>query len=284
MKKFVLKIFFLTISIVCISKIYGMNLVEQGFLPVFSEIKTLEDLKRSCEDFYRKKEEELLNSILETLNVSRIEFDKKVEESEKERKLGFEKHKTTSFFREQKEDEDKKRLRVIELFGYNPYEIIIKQLRDAGKNQENYIISALFSLDDPQEDDLTLDFYTGYYYSIYFPKRTFTSEEFNGAIAHEIQHIKNLDFSRKYVLCNLIFLSSNEKLTKEFEKFVFLTEVRSDILGSLKNISYAKGALSSFQKDLKALAGDEEDDDVHPPFTQRIEYLEALVKTMEMFG
>ena len=110
-------------------------------------------------------------------------------------------------------------------------------------------------------------------------------EEFEGLIAHEMQHIKNKDLSRKSDLSLIIIQKrfyGDEKIAKNFKKFVFLTEIRSDIMASLQDISYAKGLLSAFEWDLANLSEEMvAEDDEHPSHAQRIKYLKRIINEME---
>jgi hypothetical protein len=150
------------------------------------------------------------------------------------------------------------------------------------------LIRANFDLDEPDSEDETCGFSIGYYHSIYFPKVKFSDWEFRAAISHEMQHIANYDFSRKLALDSCICVQSedirNKLIKKEYDRFVLLTEIRSDIMGCLKkDIKCVNGAISGFEKELKNLlskftsGGDE-----HPSHKDRIQYLSMLKKQLEI--
>ncbi len=179
------------------------SLVEKGLLPVLSDLsqfKSLDDLERLYDTFFREREEQLLNDILKRLGVERGEFDGKVQEKEVDRLGSRKRSAETDYGRESLEGTLREKPKLVQLFGYDSYGIIEGQLKGIGRNPEDFWIACTYDFGDPDEEELENSFSCGYNNSIYFSKTDFSKEEFEAAVAHEVQHVKNLDFSRKQVL------------------------------------------------------------------------------------
>ncbi len=84
----------------------------------------------------------------------------------------------------------------------------------------------------------------------------------------------------------MLLESEKDKFREGLKNFVWLTEIRCDIVGCFKGgISYAKAALSSFEREFQKLpAKFSFEDDEHPSHCYRIEYLRRLLEQMEALG